>query len=204
MRGRAALHPGPAARRAAVQGPPRRAEDARCRSGWCYDPAGRVVLDPDAGVRDAVAPPVRRVRTAPGRPARWSRPSPTTGCCSRPGSAPAPTRVSWSGCRCGTGGCCASCTTPATPARSSTAGAAEPVTRPPARPTIDHRAPRAMDRADPRRPPRLHQPGTSTRPTRRRCWPTPTPTAPTRQPGPPGKAPPCCKAWRSAAAAGDG
>ena len=30
----------------------------RCRSGWSIDPAGKVVLDPDRGVRDALESPV--------------------------------------------------------------------------------------------------------------------------------------------------
>ena len=69
---------------------------------------------------------------------------------------------------------------------------------------LRHPAPRAVDRADPRRAPRLHQLGHSTRPTRNCCWPTPPRTARTAPPAPPAKGPRCCRAWPSAGAAGGG
>ena len=114
-----------------------------------------------------------------------------------------PARASWPGCRCSTGGCCAPCTTPATPARSPTAAAANASPRN-GKKTYTARAPRAVDRADPRRPPRLHRLGAvrdqpeaaagQRRRARRR---------PRRRPRP-RKTPRCCRAWPSAGAAGAG
>ncbi len=115
---RARLH-----RRAAVQGPPRRTADARCRSGWSTTRPARScstripVCNKPSGTCSPCSP-------APARRARPCSSSTPTGCCSRCGCAPAPARASWPGCRCSTGGCCAPCTTPATPARSPTAAAA--------------------------------------------------------------------------------
>ena len=70
--------------------------------------------------------------------------------------------------------------------------------------TFDTRAARAVDRADPRRPPRLHQLGPVRDQPDSCCWPTPPRTAPTAPPAPPAKAPRCCRAWPSAGAAGAG
>ena len=104
---------------------------ANCRwrlpVGLVYDPAGKVVLDPDTGVQQAIRH-LFALFARTGRRAPSCSSSTPTGCCSRCGYAPAPTRASWPGCRCSTGGYCAPCTTPATPARSPTAAAANAVT----------------------------------------------------------------------------
>jgi DNA invertase Pin-like site-specific DNA recombinase len=120
--------------------------------GLVYDPAGRVVLDPDAGVQQAVRR-LLRPSPRPARRSRWSKRSPPTGCASRGGWPPAPTRTNWSGGRCSTPECCRCCTIPAMPAR---------LLRPPHPPHRPRRqahhprpAPRGADGADHRRPPRL-------------------------------------------------
>jgi DNA invertase Pin-like site-specific DNA recombinase len=90
--------------------------------GLVYDPAGKVVLDPDAAVQQAIRHLFSLfARTGSARAVvqafneeRLSFP------CE---SAPATRRASLRGCRCGTGGCCALCTILATPARSSTGDA---------------------------------------------------------------------------------
>ena len=46
----------------AVQGPPRRADQCRCPSGWSTTPPGTSCLDPDTAVRGAVDAPVHHVR----------------------------------------------------------------------------------------------------------------------------------------------
>ena len=70
--------------------------------------------------------------------------------------------------------------------------------------TTARRAARAMDRADPRRPPRLSSPWSSTSRTQRHSPPTPRATAPTAPAARPAKAPRCCKASSSADAAAAG
>ena len=123
-RGRAALHPGPAARRAAVQGPPRRAADAAAgRAGLRPGRAGRARPRHRRAATPCATCSPRSTRTGSARAVvkAFNR---RRAACSRPASAPAPARASWPGSRCGTGGCCARCTTPAMPARSPTAGAA--------------------------------------------------------------------------------
>ena len=70
--------------------------------------------------RATCSPPSR----APARPARSSRPSRRGPAVPRPGPHRRTATASSPGSRCATGGCCAPCTTPATPARSSTAAAA--------------------------------------------------------------------------------
>ena len=58
--------------------------------GLVYDPAGKVVLDPDTGVQHAHPAPVRHLRPHRLGPRGRRSSSPPTGCCSRSGSAPAP------------------------------------------------------------------------------------------------------------------
>ena len=87
--------------------------------GFVYDPAGRVVLDPDLGVQQAVRHLSRHLH-APARPAPPSRPSPTSTCCSRCGCAPAPTAASSAGIGWRITASCRCCTTPATRARFAT------------------------------------------------------------------------------------
>ena len=191
-------------RRASCPRPAAASCRCRCRSGWSTTRPARSCSTPTPACSDAIAPPVRHVR--PHRLGARGRPSvqPPTGCCSRSGSAPARARASWPGCRCATGGCCAPCTTRATPARSSTAGAANPQDRRTGKTTYRDSAARAVDRADPRRPPRLHHLGAVRAQPEAARRPTPTRTAPTAPPAPPAKGPRCCKAWPSAAAAGGG
>ena len=104
---------------------------------------------------------------APARPAPCVKAFRDEGCCSlRIRTGPRNGELGWM--PLATTGCCGSCTTRAMPARSATAAAATP----PARRARDlpGAAPRAVDRADPRRPPRIHHLG------------------PVRgQPGPPGR-----------------
>src|SRR5436190_3619692 len=66
--------------------------------GLAYDAAGHVVLDPDAGVQQALRH-LSAVFPAPARPAPWSPPSPPRSCRSRCGSAPGRARASRPGCR---------------------------------------------------------------------------------------------------------
>ena len=167
--------------------------------GLVYDPAGKVVLDPDTGVQQAIrhaVHPVRPHRLGAGDRAAVQRRRaavPGAGTHRRPQG------------RAGLD------------AAAALAGAAHPAQpplrrrvrlRPPPRTPRRQRqedlrdpAPRAVDRADPRRPPRLHQLADRTRPTRSCCWPTPPRTAKTAPPARPAKAPRCCRAWRSAGAA---
>ena len=159
--------------------------------GLAYDAAGHVVLDPDTAVQQALRhlfDHLRRHRVGhrlrEGVQRQAELPSPG-------GTAKGPARASWTGNRCSITPCCGCCTTPATPARSPTAGTA---TRNARRQDEHHQAAaRGMDRLHPRRPPRLHHPGAvrgQPRPAgrqRRRARPRP------RQPGHPAKDPPCCK-----------
>jgi DNA invertase Pin-like site-specific DNA recombinase len=104
--------------------------------GLVYDPTGKVVLDPDTGVQQAV----RHVFTLfarTGSARATVQQFNADGVLFRCGCAPAPARASWRGCRCGTGECCAPCTTRATPARSPMAAAANaspPTAKRPSRP----------------------------------------------------------------------
>jgi DNA invertase Pin-like site-specific DNA recombinase len=60
--------------------------------GFVYDPAGKVVFDPDAGVQQAVRHLFATfVRTSSAR-ATVQRPSATRASCSPPRSGPAPTK----------------------------------------------------------------------------------------------------------------
>jgi DNA invertase Pin-like site-specific DNA recombinase len=96
--------------------------------GLMTDPAGKVVLDPDAGVQHAISHLFATfARTGSARAVVQAFTA--EGLLFPSGSGPAPTRANWHGRRCATGGCCAPSTTPDTPARSSTAAAAS--ARPP-------------------------------------------------------------------------
>ena len=151
--------------------------------GLVYDPAGKVVLDPDTGVQRRASGTCSPPSPAPARPA------PSCNAFNADGPAvPGPGAHRRPQGRAGLD------------AADALAGAAHPAQpalrrRVRLRPTPrthdrrrqeDHRdpAPRAVDRADPRRPPRLHQPGTSSRPTSSCSPPTPTPTARDRTAGP--------------------
>ena len=94
-----------------------------CRSGWSTTRPARSCSTriPVCSRRSGTCSPVRPHRLgARDRAAIQHRRAAVPG----RGCAPARTRASWPGCRCSTGGCCAPCTTPATPARSPTAAAA--------------------------------------------------------------------------------
>ena len=124
-RGRAALHPRPPAGRAARQG--RAAASCACALpvGLVYDPAGNVVLDPDAGVRHAIAPPVRDASSATGSASAVVKAFAADELTFPGRHAPAArTPASCTGSRCATTRCCSRCTTRATPAPTSTADAA--------------------------------------------------------------------------------
>ena len=69
---------------------------------------------------------------------------------------------------------------------------------------LRHPAPRAVDRADPRRPPRLHQLGPVRNQPETAAGQRHRARRTTAPPAPPGKEPPCCRAWPSAGAAGAG
>ena len=91
--------------------------------GLVTDPAGKVVLDPDQAVQDAVGHLFATfARTGSARAVVAGLP--VTGCCSPAGSAKARARASWHGMSCRTGGCSGRCTTRGMPARSSMDSAA--------------------------------------------------------------------------------
>ena len=173
----------------------------RCRSGWSTTRAGKVVLDPDAGVQQALGhlfATFARTGSARAVVAAFA----DEGCCSRSGSAPAPRKgeLAWMPLR--------HWRVLRTLHNPRYAGAFVYGRRraPARRQRQEHRpaaAARAVDRADPRRAPRLHQLG-AVRAQPAPAAATPKPTAPTAPPAPPAKAPRCCRAWRSAAAAGGG
>jgi len=167
--------------------------------GFVHDPVGRVVLDPDLGVQQAVRHlfstfartgsaratvkafaeegllfPLR-VRTGPNRGELGWHPWPTTACC-----------------RC--------CTTPATRARSATA-ADTPGAAPTAKPATCCSPVRTGSRSSPTRTPATSA-GSSSRTTGAAWPPARRPKAKTAVPARPGKAPPCCRDWWSADAAG--
>ena len=97
--------------------------------GLVYDAAGHVILDPDTAIQGAVAAPARHVRGHRVGHRRASRRSTPPGCPSPGGTAKAPARARSTGSRCGIPPCCRCCTTPATPARSPTAGTATAAAR---------------------------------------------------------------------------
>ena len=188
-RSRTAFHPGPAARRDPVQGPPRRAGHCRCRSGWS-------TTAPATSCSTPTPPSARAVRTCsppstpPGRPPPCVKAFRAAGL-TLPLAAPhrAPQGRDSTGSRCGTTPCCGSCTTPAMPARSPTAAtAARPSPAGNRRPPLLPRE--RMDRLHPRRPPRLHHPGPVRRQPRpagrqrRRARPRPRRRAAPRRPRP--------------------
>ena len=153
--GRTAFHQGPAARRGAVQGPPRRADHAAAgrsdlrRRRPCHARPRRPQCDTRCGTCSTPSPP-------PDRPPPASRRSVRPTCL--PLRHPrGPTRASWTGNRCSTTPCCGCCTIPATPARSPTAATATRNCR--QRQVVVHpAAARGVDLVHPRRPPRLHHP----------------------------------------------
>ena len=89
--------------------------------GLVYDPASRVVLDPDQGVRDAVAHLFATfARTGSARATVKAFAAEGLSFPSRVQTGP--TRAPWPGCPCGTTGCFRCCTTPATQGPSPLAG----------------------------------------------------------------------------------
>ena len=102
--------------------------------GFCYDPAGKVVLDPDTVVREIIShffATFARTGSARATMAAFAKRS----CPSRRWSTPAPAKESSTGSRCASGGPSNCCITPAMPGRSSSganANAASPQTDPPA------------------------------------------------------------------------
>jgi Resolvase, N terminal domain len=169
--------------------------------GLVYDPAGRVVLDPDAGVQDAI----RHLFTV----------------FARTGSARAavqefnasgllfPVRVRtgahkgelawmplrhWRVLR--------TLHNPATPARSPTAAGGNAPVRTGRRPSTLCPATSGW-RSSPMPTPDTSA-GNNTRPTRSCCWATPKPTAPTGQQARPAKVRRSCRVWPSAAGADGG
>ena len=168
--------------------------------GLVYDPAGKVVLDPDqaSSRRSAIC---SRPSNAPARRARSCRRSTARGCCSPPASASGSARASSSGCRCRTGACCAPCTTRAMPARSPMAGTA--AARPPRARSASSAAARAVDALIPDAHPGYitwEQYENNQRTARRQRR---TPTAATGPPARRAKARRCCKGSSSAAAAAE-
>ena len=123
--------------------------------GLVYDPAGKVVLDPDTGVQQALRHLFATfARTGSARAVVQAFTA--TGCCSPPGSAPARARASSPGRRCATGECCARPAQPALCRRVRLWPAPHPQGTQRADPASQRAAPRAVDRADPRRAPRIH------------------------------------------------
>ena len=120
---RAPFHPGPAARRAAVQGPPRRAHHAAAHRAGLRRRRARHPRPRHRHPGRAPAP-ARHLRGHRVGHRRASKRSAPPGCPSPGGTSKAPARARPTGSRCGTPPCCACCTTRATPARSPTAGAA--------------------------------------------------------------------------------
>ena len=185
VRGRAALHPGPAARRASSPRPAAASCSMPLPVGLVYDPAGKVVARPRHRRAARAAAPVRHR-------------SPRTGSARATVQGVQRRRAAVPGARYRTGaaqgragleaaaalrGCCGSCTTPATPARSSTAGAANSLDR------HGKKSYQLVPREQwialhPRRPPRLHQPGPVRGQPASCCRPTPPRTAATAPPGP--------------------
>ena len=169
--------------------------------GLVYDPAGKVVLDPDSAVQRRAAAPVRDLR--PDRVGARRRAS-----LHRDGLL-FPSRIR-------TGAAQGRARMERADALAGAAHAAQPALR---RRVRLWPAPNPQDRpTGARRPAQLpreqwialipdahpgYSPGSSSSPTRNGSPPTPMPTAPTAPPAPPAKAPPCCKASRSAAAAAD-
>ena len=201
IRGRALFDPGPAARRDHLQGSPRRADDpAAGRVG--HAAAGDVILDPDTAVQGAL----RRLFTtfeATGSASACVKAFNTDGlafpwrhrACPRKGD------LDWK-----------PLAAPRRPARTAQPPLRRRVHfRPAPRPEAarrqdDHHqaAARGMDRVHPRRPPRIHHHGTVRGQPRTGWPPTPPRTALTAPPGHPAKAPRCCRASSSAAAAATG
>ena len=171
--------------------------------GLVYDPAGKVVLDPDAGVQHAIRHLFATVRPHRLGPRRWCKPFTADGLLF---PVPGPHRRPQGRAGLDAAAALAGAAHPAQPALRRRVRLRPPPRTPGRRRQEDrrHPAPRAVDRADPRRPPRLHHLGPATRPTRSCCWPTPPPTATTAPPAPPAKGPPCCRASPSAGAAGGG
>ena len=107
-----------------VQGPPRRADHAAARRPGLRRRRARHPR-PRHRHPGRAAAPVRHVRGHRVGHRRASRRSTPPGCPSPGGTTKAPARARPTGSRCGTPPCCACCTTPATPARSPTAGTAD-------------------------------------------------------------------------------
>ena len=153
--------------------------------GLAYDPAGHVILDPDTAVRKAVAH-LFATFAATGSATACVKAFNAAGLSSPGGTGWDRVRARSTGSRWPTTSCCGSCTTPATPACSPSAGTA--TSSCPAG-TVPHRAaPRGMDLLHPRRAPRIHHPGAirrqprPARPERRRARPGPHRRAAPRRP----------------------
>jgi DNA invertase Pin-like site-specific DNA recombinase len=91
--------------------------------GLAYDAAGHVILDPDTAVRGALAH-LFATFAATGSATACVKAFSTAGLAFPGGTGPGPARARSTGSRWPTTSCCASCTTPATPARSPSAGTA--------------------------------------------------------------------------------
>jgi len=169
--------------------------------GLAYDAAGHVILDPDTAVQGAL----RRLFTtfeATGSASACVKAFNTAGLTFpwRHRAGPRKGELDWK--PGGTTSCCACCTTPATPARSPSAGAAT-ANCPAARRSPPSCPARNGSRSSPAPTPATSA-WTSTKPTSPGWPPTPPRTAPTGPPGRPAKAPRCCRASSSAAAAATG
>jgi len=169
--------------------------------GLAYDAAGHVILDPDTAVQGAL----RRLFTtfeATGSASACVKAFNTAGLTFpwRHRAGPRKGELDWK--PGGTTSCCACCTTPATPARSPSVGAAT-ANCPAARRSPPSCPARNGSRSSPAPTPATSA-WTSTKPTSPGWPPTPPRTAPTGPPGRPAKAPRCCRASSSAAAAATG
>ena len=196
-RGRAALHPGPPARRHPSKA--RRGElPVPLPVGLVYDPAGKVVLDPDVGVQQAMRHLFATFARTGSARAIVQAFADEGLLVPGPGAQRPPQRRARLDASAATGECCARCTTPATPGRSSLAATGG--ARPRRAVSSLNFAPRTVDRRSSPTPTPATSPGRPSRPTSTRS-PTPRPTAKTAGPARPGKGRRCSKAWRSAGGA---
>lgn len=167
--------------------------------GLVYDPAGRVVLDPDQSVQGVVRHLFATFeRTGSAR--ATVKASPQKGSCSLPGSRPEPTKAPWPGWPCLTTASCRCSTTPATRVPSAMGGAASA-----GPPTARSATPSSLGRRGRRSSPTptpATSPGNASRTTSADSPNSPRPAATTVGPARPAKAPRCCRASSSAAGAG--
>ena len=167
--------------------------------GLVYDAQNQVVLDPDRQVQQALrlfSPP----SNAPARAAATVKYFRGRACSSRDGCAVGFAKGNWSGERSSIRACCRCCTTPATPAPSSTAGPARAGVGTVAEVYSDCRPTNGTPCCP--RPMPATSPGNSTSATSRRCGKMPRRMAMIVARARRAKGRRCCKGWSCAGSAG--